>query len=133
MYVEVSDGSSTETAQVTLDLSQVCNSGNGNSINPCMSAVVSNVHSDYLPDGKVGSPYAATIVTGGGTPPYTWTFESGTLPPGIVIDQGRGILRGTPTTAGTYNFYVLTKDSAGDTTALEEGVFYAQFTLVVTN
>lgn len=116
-----------------LNLLQVCDSGNGNTNIPCMSAVVSNVHNPYLPDGKVGSPYAATIVTRGGTPPYTWIFESGTLPSGIVIDQGRGILRGTPTTAGTYNFYVLTTDNAGGTTALEEGVLAARFTLVVTN
>ena len=130
-YVEVSDGSSTKTAAVTLSLTSGCNSSNGNTTNPCYSAFVTNVHYPYLPNGKVGSPYAATLVTSGGTAPYTWTLESGTLPPGTSIDQAKGILKGTPTAAGTYNFYVLTKDSSGETTASELGVLAAQFTVVV--
>jgi uncharacterized protein YjdB len=130
-YVTVSDGSSNKTAPVTLDLNTVCNSANGNTANPCFTAMLTNNHIDYLPSGKVSTPYAATIVTSGGTPPYTWTLGSGTLPPGITIDQAKGILRGTPTTAGAYTFYVLTRDSSGQTTAGEVGVLAARFSLLV--
>ncbi len=130
-YAEVSDGSSTKIAAVIMDMTSACNSSNGNTNYPCFTATVTNMHIPYLPNGKVGSPYAATIVTSGGTAPYTWTLGSGTLPPGITIDQSKGILKGTPTTAGIYNFYVLTRDNAGDTTAAEFGVLAAQFTLVV--
>jgi hypothetical protein len=130
-YVTVSDGSSTRTAAVTLNLSSTCNSSNGNTTSPCFTAIVTNVHGSYLPTGQTGSPYAATIVTAGGTAPYSWRLGSGTLPPGITIDMAKGLLKGTPTTAGTYNFYVLTTDATGDSTSLESGVLAARFTLII--
>jgi large repetitive protein len=133
MAVEVSDGTTTVTSQATVDLSSVCNSSSGNSSNPCSSSAVTNQHNPYLPNGTVGSAYAATIVTSGGTAPYTWVLGGGHLPPGIAIDQAKGILRGTPTTAGTYYFYVLTTDAAHASTSSEigAGVLAAQFTLAV--
>ncbi len=133
MPVEVSDGDTAVTGQVTIDLSSLCNSSNGNASNPCSAGVLTNQHIQYLPSGTVGSVYAATIVTSGGTPPYSWSLASGTLPPGIVIDQARGILRGTPTNAGAYSSYVLTTDSAGSNTwpEINDGVLAAQFTIVV--
>ena len=133
--VEVSDGTSTKTAMVTIDLTTVCNSSNGNSDNPCGTAVVTNVHNPYLPNGTVGSTYAASIVTSGGTPPYSWALGGGTsLPPGLRI-EANGIITGTPTTAGPYNFYILTTDSAGSNTSAEisAGVLAAEFSLVVVN
>jgi uncharacterized protein (TIGR03437 family) len=131
--VEVSDGTNTVTGQVTVDLSAVCNSSNGNSSQPCFTTPVTNQHIQYLPPGKVGSPYAATIATEGGTPPYTWVLGLGSLPPGIVIDQARGVLRGTPTAAAGYSFSVLTTDSAGMNTSreIQNGVLAAQFNLTV--
>ncbi|MGA2190697.1 MAG: Ig domain-containing protein [Steroidobacteraceae bacterium] len=131
--IEVSDGTSTQTSTVTIDLTTLCNSSNGNSNNPCASSVLTNVHIPYLPNGTIGSTYAASIVTSGGTPPYSWAVGGGTLPPGLTIDQGNGIIAGTPTTAGTYNFYVLTTDSAANNTSSEisAGVLGAEFALVV--
>ena len=66
------------------------------------AAVLTSGHQDYLPAAKVGTSYAASIIAFGGTPPYHWALHSGSLPPGLVIDAARGVLRGTPTTAGTY-------------------------------
>jgi hypothetical protein len=133
MDVEVSDGTTTKTSQATVDLSSVCNSSNGNSSNPCSSSAVTNQHNQYLPTGTVGSAYAATIVTSGGTAPYKWVLGSGLLPPGITIDPAKGILKGTPKTAGTYYFYVLTTDAVHADTSSEiaAGVLAAQFTLAV--
>jgi uncharacterized protein (TIGR03437 family) len=134
MPVEVSDGTNAVTSQVTIDLSSVCNSSNGNSSKPCSSASVpTNVHISYLPNGAIGSAYAASITTEGGTPPYRWTLGGGSLPPGISIDPAKGLLIGTPTAAGTFNFFVLTTDAAGLGTSIEirDGVLAAQFTLVV--
>ena len=51
----------------------------------------------------------------------TWSISSGTLPPGLAIDASSGLISGTPTTAGTYDFTVLAKvnaDSRSDTKAL---------------
>ena len=55
-----------------------------------------------------------TFAATGGTPPYTWTWTpaaGSSLPPGLSL-SGKGVLSGTPTTAGTYNVIVTVQDSA---------------------
>ena len=44
--------------------------------------------------------------------PFTWTVDSGTLPPGLSLASA-GAITGTPTAAGTYNFTVKVVDSTG--------------------
>ena len=44
--------------------------------------------------------------------PFTWTIDSGTLPPGLSLSSG-GAITGTPTAAGTYNFTMKVVDSTG--------------------
>ena len=44
--------------------------------------------------------------------PFTWTVDSGTLPPGLSLSSG-GAITGTPTAAGTYNFTLKVVDSTG--------------------
>lgn len=78
-----------------------------------------------LPAFTVDSPPAAVIGTaygpGGagyqftatGVPtPTTYTVSSGSLPPGLNLSSG-GLLTGTPTTTGTYNFVASTTTTAG--------------------
>lgn len=63
--------------------------------------------------GEVGISYSSGLSASGGTPPYTWSLPSGTLPPGTgPIDSSTGLVPGTPTTPGTYNFTVRATDSA---------------------
>jgi len=52
-----------------------------------------------LPNGTVGQPYFATILTTGGTAPFACTTTAGTLPAGLT--QNNCTISGTPTTAGT--------------------------------
>jgi hypothetical protein len=44
--------------------------------------------------------------------PFTWTVESGTLPPGLSLSSA-GAITGTPTAAGTFNFTMKVVDSTG--------------------
>lgn len=61
----------------------------------------------------VGEAYSYTYVATGGTAPYTFSVVSGTLPPGLTLDEDTGVLSGTPTTAGSYSFGVQVADALG--------------------
>jgi hypothetical protein len=56
-------------------------------------------------------PYSQTLSAAGGTAPYGFSVESGTLPEGVTLSPS-GELAGTPTTAGTSTFTVLATDSS---------------------
>ncbi|MHB8379052.1 MAG: beta strand repeat-containing protein [Acidimicrobiales bacterium] len=58
-------------------------------------------------NGGTGYQFAAT----GGAGTLTWT-ENGSLPPGLTLSIS-GLLSGTPTSSGTYNFNVLVTDANG--------------------
>lgn len=66
-----------------------------------------------LSPGTVGEPYANGVFADGGTPPYTWTHATGTLPPGLSLQASPGQIQGTPTSAGTYAFTLRVNDSGG--------------------
>ena len=55
--------------------------------------------------------YSQTLTATGGTGTYTFSFASGTLPPGLSVSSA-GVLSGTPTTAGTYTFTIRVADSS---------------------
>lgn len=44
----------------------------------------------------------------------TWSIVSGGLPPGISLDGAAGVLSGTPTSEGSFDFTVEVRDSKGD-------------------
>jgi hypothetical protein len=70
------------------------------------------ISTSSLPDGVVGTPYSATLTADGGTTSYTWALNSGELPDGLSLGT-EGLISGTPTAAGLYNFIVRVDDSAG--------------------
>ncbi|WP_123769522.1 putative Ig domain-containing protein [Vulcaniibacterium tengchongense] len=63
-----------------------------------------------LAAGYVGATYSHTFVGSGGTEDYTFSLDSGSLPPGLSITADDR-LAGTPTTAGTYTFRVRMDDA----------------------
>ncbi len=64
-----------------------------------------------LADGKEGADYSATLGALGGTPPYNWSIN-GTLPNGLVLIPATGVISGTPTKKGNYNFTAQVSDNA---------------------
>lgn len=66
-----------------------------------------------LPSGAVGAPYAQTFFAGAGNAPLTWSLASGSLPAGLTLAPGTGVLSGTPSAAGTSIFTVQVADAYG--------------------
>ncbi|HTA68048.1 MAG TPA: putative Ig domain-containing protein, partial [Bryobacteraceae bacterium] len=52
-----------------------------------------------LPNGQFNLPYSASLSATGGTPPYTWSYVGGGLPPGLSVSPA-GVISGTPTAYG---------------------------------
>jgi len=66
-----------------------------------------------LPSGTVGVAYAATLQATGGISPYTWSAAG--LPAWLALNSTTGALSGTPTTQGSFTFFVTVTDSATPT------------------
>jgi hypothetical protein len=66
---------------------------------------------ENLPDGVVGDPYGAIVKAAGGFLPYTWSVAEGALPDGLSMDKDTGIITGTPTQAGVFDFTLMVVDS----------------------
>ena len=67
-----------------------------------------------LGTGTVGSSFLRQLLASGGTTPYTWSLQSGSLPPGLNFNPA-GVILGTPTTPGTFEFTIKVTDAANDT------------------
>lgn len=65
-----------------------------------------------LPNAQAASPYSQTLTASGGTGPYSYAVTAGALPSGVTLSIG-GLLSGTPTVSGTFNFTVTATDSSG--------------------
>ena len=107
----VSDGSRTATGTFTF----VVNTGEIVPVAVFQQPAVSFIP---LPDANTGYGYGASLwALGNDTLPWSWYLATGELPPGLVIDQAKGVVRGTPhsSAAGnTYSFTITVKDKTGE-------------------
>jgi hypothetical protein len=62
-----------------------------------------------VPEAIVNEPYRAPVHAVGGLRPYEFRLEGGALPPGIELVGG--VLQGTPTEVGTYEFTLVVSDA----------------------
>lgn len=127
--VTVSDGSKTASGVVTFSVDTESTAPDSNGIPGTQASQgFSQITVDpfALVAGKVGAYYSESVfvnLAGAGntigtqTPlPLTWSVAAGSsLPLGLVLDSARGVVRGTPTTAGNYSFHIVVRDNAGNT------------------
>lgn len=66
---------------------------------------------DNLQPGDQGESYIERRVVVGGTPPYIASITTGFLPEGMFLDPLEGILSGTPTQSGRFEFTIGVLDS----------------------
>jgi hypothetical protein len=64
-----------------------------------------------LAGGTVSNAYSATLAASGGTPPYTWSITTGSLPGGLTLNATSGLISGVPTNTGTFSFTVKVTDA----------------------
>jgi len=64
---------------------------------------------DHVGEGKVNKAFAPRSVVVEGALPFV-ASQTGVLPPGLAFNAVTGVLSGTPTTSGTYNFKVTASD-----------------------
>ncbi|PYI39323.1 hypothetical protein CVS30_04990 [Arthrobacter psychrolactophilus] len=65
-----------------------------------------------LPAPAAGDVYSAELTATGGIGPFTFAVTAGSLPTGLALAQDTGIISGTPTAVGSYNFTVTATDVA---------------------
>ena len=101
-------GSSTPTGTYPITVT-----GNGGGIqqNTTVMLTVTQAGGQGPSNAYLKQPYSFTLQSSFGTPPYTYQLTSGTLPPGLSMDQS-GDITGTPTLAGQFAFEVLVTDSS---------------------
>ncbi|OLP52322.1 beta strand repeat-containing protein [Allorhizobium taibaishanense] len=87
--------------------------GTGTIVNDDAVVVVSPAS---LTSATAGTSYSQTLNASGGTAPYTFVVTSGSLPSGLTLNSV-GVLSGTPTASGNFNFTVGATDSSGTPTS----------------
>jgi hypothetical protein len=98
--VQVNDGTHTTNQQFSVSISNAL-----------------QIVTASLPDGTNGAAYGQTLQAAGGLPfggasPYGWTVVSGALPGNLNLSTN-GLLAGTPSAAGAFNFTVEAADALG--------------------
>ncbi|PLP99496.1 autotransporter domain-containing protein [Cupriavidus pauculus] len=93
--------------------------GAGTSAPATISVTVAPPTVTYAPPAPTGATvnvaYGFSLAgASGGTGPYTYTMQSGALPAGLTLSSG-GVLSGTPTASGTFNFTVQATDRSTGT------------------
>ena len=87
-----------------------------------------------LPDGAFDTAYSQTLSASsanGGVSPYTFSLAAGALPAGLNLSTA-GVLSGTPTAVGSFNFTVQATSSNGFSGTRAYTVVIAQTTQAIT-
>jgi hypothetical protein len=108
-----SSGNYSFTASATDSCAGGAQSVQGNfsiAVDPAPCIPLSITSPSTLSTGNVGDGYSYQLQTAGGQAPIIFSHTSGSLPPGLILNS-TGLISGTPTVIGTYNFTVTVTDS----------------------
>jgi len=86
-----------------------------NPSNLTVDANTLQITTSSLLNGYQWISYGSNVSATGGTTPYSWSIFSGSLPSGVTLDSGTGLISGTPGNFGTFNFTVRVTDSSTPT------------------
>ncbi|HMV48106.1 MAG TPA: Ig domain-containing protein, partial [Blastocatellia bacterium] len=75
----------------------------------CLAITVNPVN-PTLTASRVSLPYSQSFTQTGGSGAVNWSLSSGTLPNGLTLNGNSGLLSGTPTVFGTFNFTIRATD-----------------------
>ena len=64
-----------------------------------------------LPNPVLGVPYSQTILASGGAAPYSFAITAGALASGLSLNDSSGVISGTPSTSGAFNFTISATDA----------------------
>jgi uncharacterized protein (TIGR03437 family) len=81
-------------------------------IDPC-SLITINPADPNLPPASISAPYTQTFSATGGVAPYTWSLLGNPPPIGMTFNAATGVLSGSPTQSGTFNFSARAIDANG--------------------
>jgi sugar lactone lactonase YvrE len=71
--------------------------------------------SGNLGNGLTGDVVSETYEAEGGVSPYTFSVSAGAVPTGLTLDAATGVLSGTYTAGGTFNWTIRATDAEGQT------------------
>jgi uncharacterized protein (TIGR03437 family) len=86
-------------------------------VRPCIAQLTLSQACPLAP-ATIGLAYSVPLSAAGGQPPYRWSISPGALPPGLNVSTA-GVISGTPTETGVYNFTLRVTDSLGNTATQE--------------
>jgi hypothetical protein len=68
---------------------------------------------DHLQDGELNVVYPERTVVIAGPDPFLASIKTGSIPDGLNFDKVTGILSGTPSSSGVFNFTIEVSDTGG--------------------
>jgi len=80
-------------------------------VSSCTPGIPLVVSPTTLPNGIESEVYSQTL-TADGQEPFRWMIVSGSLPAELSLDESNGVIAGTPTQTGTYDFTVSVSDAS---------------------
>ncbi len=98
-------------------LVSACSGGGSSSGDPTPGSL--GISTSTLASARLSVSYNQYLSRRGGTPPYSWSIETGDLPNGLSLDSSTGRISGTPTGAVSSTFTVQVTDADSSTSQKE--------------